>query len=90
MKYILSKEEYEAMNGFSNPLDYVLTHKRISEDDLQKLCTKICNQTPKSNGCLLDTAEELSELDPDEVVEVMCDDCPALAICPYDGKSFSQ
>lgn len=85
MKYLLSEEEYQTLLALANKKPLV----NRTEKQLQKLCTKICDEMPveipwgdrekKPWGCILSK----SGMD-------YCDECPVQDICPYTYKEWSQ
>lgn len=87
MQYILTQQEYDDLRRAKGVLE------TAEKNELQKLCTDAANhipimrdwapnQPPAPWGCILD------ESSPNH--GGYCDDCPAQAICPHDGKEFSQ
>ncbi|BEP96992.1 hypothetical protein GmRootA79_53770 (plasmid) [Acidovorax sp. A79] len=85
MQYILTQAEYDALRAEQ------MVNLTASKDELQKLCTTAAKHIPVSLpwaprrapvpwGCILDPATQ----------PVYCDECPAQAICPHDGKEWSQ
>jgi hypothetical protein len=81
MQYILTEEEYKSL------LDKKSESVRLSEEKLQKLCTKIANEMPikmgrhpdQPWGCIL--TDEYHEY---------CDECPVTEICPNQFKHWSK
>lgn len=87
MQYILTEEEYKAINRRSKELDELPSKK-----ELQKFCTMVANTLPVSGGwydgkvwgCIL------TKKDDDGYDEWYCDQCPSRKICPYDYKEWSK
>ena len=86
MQYILTQQEYDALR------DGAKQRRDQETRDLQWLCTQAAMHIPVPGpnepvasarpwGCIL----EPSHLNP-----IVCDDCPAKAVCPHDGKEWSQ
>jgi hypothetical protein len=83
MQYILSEEEYEALQSKQTE------QLQLNNKKLQALCTKIANEMPvkwgwggpdpKPWGCKLTDEDEWH-----------CDKCPVSEICPSDDKDWSK
>ena len=82
MQYILTEKEYIVLNARKAELS------RVQEEQLQKVCTMACNNTPVSFwkndepkiwGCIL-TEEQ----------EHYCDCCPVQDECPHEYKNWSK
>ena len=83
MMYILTPDEYHSL--VNRP------HLNISKEQLQELCTKICDTMPiklswcelvQPWGCILTPV-------PGDY-ENYCDECPVQTICPNEWKRYSK
>ena len=87
MQFLLTAEEYNELRKEANRAKDVPKKK-----DLQDLCTEAANSIlvkdgwykGKVWGCIITIEKEEGNR------EWYCDDCPALKVCPYDYKHFSQ
>lgn len=85
MKYLLSEKEYQDL------LKAKSQRLAVNDEELQTLCTKICNELPvffwsnntaKPWGCKIQE-EEFGH-------EWYCDECPVQKICPNEFKEWSR
>ena len=82
MQYLLTPEEYHSLMPRRN---LTITLERHT---LQKLCTKIANEMPVKWGWGRSDPKPWKCMIEED--DWHCDNCPVIAICPYDGKSFSK
>lgn len=81
MMYILTQEEYDALNQKN------IKAAKDLKDTVQDLCTRVANSEPvkegwhagKPWGCIL-TKED----------EWYCDECPVQNVCPKEWKRWSK
>lgn len=85
MMYILTQEEYDKL---TTERKYEI---EMSKDALQKLCTKIANETPAFVNHKGQKVPWSCILNDNEISGMgYCDGCLVQEICPYEFKEWSN
>jgi len=82
MQYLLTQEEYDALTEAKRKAD------ARDKATLLDVCIMAATHAPGRNGVKEPWGCILASI-PQQRAEC-CDDCPAHAVCPHDGKKWSQ